>query len=159
MSLNGSWIRGSKDYFWTLGCCSVCSLPEKKENCWCSHVKCHECEWYEGETIENEEHEDLTHLRGTCSFRYSNFGFPVGKEPTIRGETEKAILVKYSDYPNFWVPKKGCAIEKDDDFEYITVKGWFLIIKANEYEKKKDKSEKDKELANLYRKISREYMN
>lgn len=66
MSLNGSWIRGSEDHFWTLGCCNVCSLPEKKEGCWCSHVKCHECEWYEGKTIENEEHEDLTHSMGKC---------------------------------------------------------------------------------------------
>jgi len=158
MSLDGDWIRDSDDLFWTEGCCKVCSLPEKKKGCWCSKVKCHECLWYQGKTIENEEHEDLTHLKGECIFVSSNFCFPSGQEPLVNRETKKAFLIKYSNYPSFWIPKKACTIEKDDGYEYITVKGWFLIIKANEYENNKNKSEKDELLANLFSEISQEYM-
>jgi len=47
------------------------------------------------------------------------------------------------------VPNNACTSEKDEDFEYITVKGWFLI-KANEYENNKNKSENDERLAELF---------
>lgn len=91
MTIDGNWIRESNDHYWTLGC-KVCSLPEKQKGCWCTLV-CHECLWYKGKTIENEEYEDLTHLKGKYIFPSSNFGFPSGYLETIKRETEKAFLI------------------------------------------------------------------
>ena len=57
---------------------------------------------------------------------------------------EKAFFIKLTNYPSFWVPKKACEIRKGDDGdEWITLKGWFLSLKYQEYEKKNNRSEED----------------
>lgn len=148
MSIDGDWNRNSKDFLWDTGCCLICN--RQSEGCWCNNVKCHECEWYEGSTIQNEEYYDLEHLDGYCTFPSSNFGFPIGEEVTIKSETEKAFLIKLTNYPSFWVPKKACKIGKDDGNEWITLKGWFLLLKYKEYEKKDKRSEEDDVLSELF---------
>lgn len=154
--IDGNFDYYSKDYLWDTGCCLVCN--SQSEGCWCNEVKCHECSWYEGESSQIEEYHNLEKLEGYCTFPSSNFGLPCSEDITIEVETEKAFLIKLThingnlnNYPSFWIPKKACIIRKENDgFEWITIKGWFILLKENEYSNKEKMTEEDESLSALF---------
>ncbi len=138
--LDGEFIPGSEDCLWQDGCCLVCNKREQEEDCWCSNVACHNCCWYEGNSYDDDgEHNFRGYKKGWCTYPSSVFDVP-NLENIIR-ETEKAYNIKIKDYPSFWLPKKGCKIEIIENIEYLTIKGWIILLKLKQYENSKNEDE------------------
>jgi len=149
--LDGEYIRNSEDHLYDDGCCLVCNSNEQMEGCWCSNVACHNCDWYEGSSYDDEgEHNFRGYKKGWCTFPGSVFDVPNFEE--IVRETEKAYCVKIKDYPSFWLPKKGCKIEIIENEKYLSIKGWIIELKSKQYDECKNNDEEI--LSELFYEIS-----
>jgi hypothetical protein len=135
--LDGEPMRNASNYLWEDGCCIDCKSHQQIDGCWCSNVKCHQCDWYEGYSEDEEGNFRFqSYKKGWCTFPSSVFDVP-NLEKIIK-ETEKAYYIEIKDYPPFWLPKKSCQITTTKGIPYLSIKGWIILLKIKEYDGEND---------------------
>ena len=114
-------------------CCLICE--NAKEGCLCFDCKCGQCEAYSKFGVDPDE---VGHCEWTVAFRQINNNkkwdtfIPIEFE--LKGETEKANLIKFNNSSEIWIPKSH--------FKDNSIRLWFLEKKKIPYKKKKISKQK-----------------